>query len=139
MIQWQTGNKHWKYDARFTFNEESDYSEENTSDNEDFRSTIFNHFSLSLNRKKRVEMRAMEKKQNIFTLQLPILLHIRIGNLNCCKCGNCKNEAREKDCLCCREIQVYAMVINLAKTPQCEGNNSPPVLMSYCPTISHTC
>ena len=33
------------------FNEESDYSEENTSDNEDFHSTIFNHFSLSLNRK----------------------------------------------------------------------------------------
>ena len=109
MIQWKTGKKYWKYDVRFIFNEESDYSEETTSVNEDFRSTIFNHFSLSLNRKKRVEMRAMRKKQNIFMLQLPILLRIRIGNLNCCKCGNCKNEARETDCLCCRETELDAM------------------------------
>ena len=27
------------------------------------------------------------------------LLHIRIGNLSWCKCGHCKNEAREIDCL----------------------------------------
>ena len=33
---------------------------------------FFNHFSLSRNRKKRVVMRAMRKKLNIFTLQLPI-------------------------------------------------------------------
>ena len=135
MIQWKSGKKYWKYVVRFIFNEESDYSEENTSDNEDFRSTIFNHFSLSLNRKKRVEMRAMEKKQNIFTLQLPILWHIRIRNLNCCKCGHCKNEARETDSLCCREIEVDAMLINSAKIPQCEGSISPLVS----PTFSHTC
>ena len=58
--------------TRFLFNEQSDYSEEDTIDNEEFRSTIFNHFSLSLNRKKRVVMRAMRKKLNIFTLQLLI-------------------------------------------------------------------
>ena len=34
--------------------------------------TFFNHFSLSLNSKKRVVMRVMRKKLNIFTLQLPI-------------------------------------------------------------------
>ena len=79
MIQWKTGKKYWKYDVRFIFNEERDYSEENTSDNEDFRSTIFNHFSLSLNRKKRVEMRAMRKKQNIFTLQLSIVANAGIA------------------------------------------------------------
>ena len=27
------------------------------------------------------------------------LLRIRKGNLNWCKCGNCKNETREIDCL----------------------------------------
>ena len=32
---------------------------------------FFNHFSLNLNRKKRVAMRAKKKKLNIFTLQLP--------------------------------------------------------------------
>ena len=42
------------------FNEESDYSEENTSVNENFDITIL-HFSLSLNRKKRV-VSAMRKK-----------------------------------------------------------------------------
>ena len=33
--------KYWKYDVRFLFNEECDYSEENASYNEEFRSTIF--------------------------------------------------------------------------------------------------
>ena len=37
-----------------------------------FAPPFFNHFSLSLNRKKRVVMRAMRKKLNIFALQLPI-------------------------------------------------------------------
>ena len=37
-----------KYDVRFIFNEESDYSEENTSDNEDFYSTIFQQFQFEL-------------------------------------------------------------------------------------------
>ena len=43
------------------FNEESDYSEENTSDNEDFCSTILQLFQFKLNKKKRVVMRAMTK------------------------------------------------------------------------------
>ena len=38
-----------------------------------FDPPFFNHFRLSLDRKKRVVMRAaMRKKLNIFTLQLPI-------------------------------------------------------------------
>ena len=53
------------------FNDERDYSEENTSDNEDFCSTIFQPFQFE-QQKKRVVMRAMRKKRNIFTLQLPI-------------------------------------------------------------------
>ena len=41
------------------------------------------------------------------------LLHNRIGNLNWCKWGHGKNEAREIDCLCCREVD--AMLIASAK------------------------
>ena len=37
-----------------------------------FAPPFFNHFSLSLNRKKCVVIRAMRKKLNIFTLQLSI-------------------------------------------------------------------
>ena len=53
-------------------NEESYYFEENTCDNEVFAPPFFNHFSLNLNMWKRVAMRAMRKKLNLFTLQLPI-------------------------------------------------------------------
>ena len=83
-------------------------------------------------------MRAMRKKQNIYASAAD-LLHIRIGNLNCCKCGHCKNGARGIDCLCCREIEVDAVVIISAKIPQCERSITPPAFMGYCPTVSHTC
>ena len=88
---------------------------------------FFDHFSLSLSRKKRVVMmRAMRKKLNIaIYASATDLLHIRIGNLNWYKCGHCKNEARETDCICCREIAVDVMLINLAKSPQREGSISP--------------
>ena len=94
---------------------------------------FFNLFSLSLNRKRVV----MRKKQS--HASAADLLHIRIGNLNCCKCGHCKNKARGIDCLCCREIEVDAMLIILAKIPQCKRSILPPVFMGYCGTISHTC
>ena len=48
------------------FNEESDYSGENASDNDDFRSTILQPFQ-----KKRLLMRAMRKK---LQKQLPDIL-----------------------------------------------------------------
>ena len=87
--------------SHLNFNEESDYSEQNTCDNEVFRSTILHH----------------RKKLNIFTLQLPIYYtHIRIRNLDWCKCGHCKNEERKIDCLCCREVD--AMLIASAKIPE---------------------
>ena len=60
------------------FNEENDYSEEHSSENEDFRSTILQPFlfervvNRNRKRKKRVVTRDMTKKLNIFTLQLPI-------------------------------------------------------------------
>ena len=49
--------------------------------------------------------------------QLSIKLHIRIGNLNWCKCGHCKNEVREVNRLCCREVN--AMFIASAKIAEC--------------------
>ena len=58
------------------FNEESDYSEENTSENEDLCSTILQSFQFVSRQKK-----TCEKK-------------------------NCKNEGRVIDCLCCREVCV---------------------------------
>ena len=58
-----------------------------------FAPTHFNHFSLTLNRIKRVVMKAMRKKLNIFTLQLPIYYI-----LDWCKYGHCINEATEIEC-----------------------------------------
>ena len=48
------------------FNEESDYIEENTCDNEVFYFTILQSFQFEPEQKKRVVMRAMRKKLNIF-------------------------------------------------------------------------
>ena len=45
--------------------------------------TFFNYFSLSLNRKKRMVMRAMKKKTKHIHASAADLLHIRIGNLDC--------------------------------------------------------
>ena len=50
------------------------------------------------------------------------LFHIRKGNFNWCKCGHCKNEAREIDCLCYREVD--AMLIPSAKIPELEESIS---------------
>ena len=120
-----------KYDVRFIFKEESDYSEENTNDNEHFR------FSLSLNRKKRVVMRANAKETKHIYTSAANLLHIRIGNLNWCKCGHCKNEVREIDCLCWRGVD--AMFTVSAKIPEAREASRHSTFMGNFPTFSHTC
>ena len=51
------------------------------------------------------------------------LLHIRIRKLDWCKCTYSKNETREIDCLCCREVD--AILIALAKIPERKGSTSP--------------
>ena len=76
------------------FSEESDHSEENTCDNEVFRSTILQPFQFEPEQKIRVVMRAIRKKLNIFMLHDVNLLLIRIRNVDWCKCGHCKNETR---------------------------------------------
>ena len=86
------------------FNEESDYSEENTCDREVFCSTI-------------------EKNETCSCLSyLFITYSIRIGNPDWCKCGYCKNKAKERDCLCCREVN--AMLIASTKISECKGSIS---------------
>ena len=71
-------------------NEESDYCGENTSDDEDFRSTILQPFQFQPEQKS-VVMRALRKKLNILTLLAADLInitiaadaiHIRVGNLD---------------------------------------------------------
>ena len=49
-----------------------------------------------------------------------ITYSIRIENPEWCKCRLCKNEAREIDCLCCREVD--EMLIALAKIAELEGS-----------------
>ena len=39
------------------------------------------------------------------------------------ECGRCSNKARDIDCICCRELD--AMLIALAKIPECNGSISP--------------
>ena len=58
--------------SHLNLNEKSDYFEENTSDNENVCSTIFQLFQFEPEKKQRVVMRDMRKKLNIFTFQLPI-------------------------------------------------------------------
>ena len=128
-----------KIQCQIYINEETDYSEENTSDNEDFRSTIFQPFTFDSEQKKTCGNERHEKETKHIHASTANLLHIRIGNIDWCKCGHCKNEARKIDCLCCREIEVDAVVIISAKIPQCVGKISPPAFMGYYPTISHTC
>ena len=52
-----------------------------------------------------------------------ITYSIRIRNLDWYKCRYCKNEAREIDCSCCREVD--ATLIASAKIPEHEGSISP--------------
>ena len=101
------------------FNEESDYSEKNTCVNKVFRSTILQPFQFAPEQKKMCGNESHQNKTNHIHSSAADLLHIRIGKLDWRKCWDCKNEVRDKDCLCCREMD--AMVTVLAKILECEG------------------
>ena len=100
------------------FNEENDYSEENTSGNEDFRSIILQPFLFDSEQKNECGNARHDKETQHIPVSAANLLHIRIGNLDWYKCRHCKNEVREIDCLCCREVG--AMLISSVKIPQRE-------------------
>ena len=105
------------------FNEASDYSEENTNGNENFCSTILQPFQFEPEQKKTCGNESHEKETKHIHASAANLLHIRKGNLDQCKYGHCKNEAREIDCLCCRELD--AILNTSAKIPEHKGNISP--------------
>ena len=77
---------------------------------------LVNDFSLSLNRKKTCGKESQLKKAKHIHASSVDLLHIRIGNVNWCKCGHCKNEASKIDCLCCREVDL--ILIASARIPK---------------------
>ena len=58
--------------------------------------------------------------------------YMSIGNLDWCKCRHCRNEVREMDCLCCREV------LRL-KSQSAKEAYRHPAFMGNCPTFSHTC
>ena len=97
--------------SHLDFNEETDYSEENTCNNEVFRSTILHH--------------RKDQTYSQFSCRF-ITYSIRIGNLDWCKCG-----------LCYREVD--AMLTALAKIPEREGSILPFSFYGHLPDYSHTC
>ena len=73
------------------FTEESDYSEENTSDNKYFRSTILQPFLFEPEQKKTGGNESHEKittETQHYNSSAFNLLRVRIGNLNWCKYGH---------------------------------------------------
>ena len=63
-------------------NVESDYSEENTCDNEVFRSTIFQPFQLDLEQKKTCGSETYKKETVYIHALAANLLNIRIANFD---------------------------------------------------------
>ena len=53
-----------------------------------FALPFISHFNLSLNRKKHCNQRHEKEIKHIHASAAD-LLHIKIGNLNCYKCGHC--------------------------------------------------
>ena len=106
----------------FIFNEKNYYSEQNTSDNEDFPS-IFQLFLFEPEQKKRCGNKSHEEETKHINSLNTVLLLIRIKNFNCSKCRYCKNSAREVDWLCCRKE--VTMLIASAKIPEHERSISP--------------
>ena len=64
------------------FNEESDFSEENTFENEIFHSTILQPFQFEPEQRKTCGNERHEKETKQIHTSTADLLHIRIGNLN---------------------------------------------------------
>ena len=87
-----------------------------------FAPSFFKNFSLSLNRKKMCGNKSHEKETKHIHASADNLLQIRIGSLDWCKCWDGRNEAREIDCFCFREVDV--MLIASGKIPEREDSIS---------------
>ena len=91
---------------------------------------LVNDFSLSLNRKKTCGKESQLKKAKHIHASSVDLLHIRIGNVNWCKCGHCKNEASKIDCLCCREVDL--ILIASVESRSAREASRHPAFMGNC-------
>ena len=121
------------------FNEESDYSQENTIGNEDFRSAVLQPFQFEPEQKKTCGNENHEKKTKHTHASSVDLLHNRIGNLDWCKCGHCKNEAREIDCLCYREVDALAKFLLWLESRSARETSRHPAFMSNCRLLVTMC
>ena len=79
-----TGNTENKISDLY-FNEERDYSEEDTCDNKVFRSTILQQFQFKLEKVFTCGKERYENETKHIHASAANLLHIRIGNLDWCK------------------------------------------------------
>ena len=99
----------------------------------------FHHFSTisvwAWNRKTCGNERHEKETQHIHAFAAD-LLYVRKKNLDWCKCWHCINDAREIDCLCCREVD--AMLIVWLKSEGTKEASCHPAYMGICLTISHT-
>ena len=108
------------------FNEQSDYSDENTCGNEVFRLPFLT-----------ISVWAWTDES------AAALLHIRIGNLQkalqkwSVEIWLMIKRNKEIDCFCCREVDTMLIVSD--KIPEREGASCDPVFMGICLTSSHTC
>ena len=118
-------------DIGWIYEEESDYSEENMCGN------VFSIISFWAWTKNTCGNMSHEKATKHIQASAANLLHIRIGNLDWCKCNHFKNKAGEIDCLCCRGED--ATLIALAKFPGHGGNISPSISYGHLLNYSHTC
>ena len=109
----------------FYFNEESDYSEENTSDN------AFSTISVWAWTENMCGNESHEKETKHMNTSVANLSDIRIGNLDWCKCRHFKNEAGAIDYLCCREVD--AMLIASAKISEHQGSILPSSFYGHLP------
>ena len=73
--------KNRKYDVRFTFNEQSEYFEENIDGNEDFCSTIFQPFQFEHEQKKTRGNETHEKETKQIYASSANLLHMQMQAL----------------------------------------------------------
>ena len=115
------------------FNEESYFSEEDPCDNKVFRSTILEPFQIKAEQKKTCGNESHEKGTKHIYASAANRLHIRIENLDWCKYRHFKNERREIDCLCCREVD--AILIASVKIPEGEGRISTSSFYGHLPNF----
>ena len=94
-----------------------------------FTPPFFNHFSLNLNRKKRVVMRALRKKLYIFTLQLQIY-YILEQDISIDANADISKTKQEKQIAFVVQWWMQCLLLQLKTCTAYMGNY---------PTLSHTC